>query len=399
MSALLQAGDDRALEFAFQQFSQCSEELIATYKLLQEQVTRLTEELAVVRRAREQEMREKERLASRLDGLLGLLPAGVIAVDASGVVTEANPTAHQLLGEGLVGLPWHKVLSWSAQREASVSGEVLLKNDRWVTLQSTPLPAEEGTLHLLVEVTENHRLQEKLAQHKRLSAMGEMMAQLAHQIRTPLTAARLSVDCLLNSRNPERRERAVQRIESRLGNLEQLVNELLLFARQGEFEESSLSITALLRSVAEHWSECAGERVAIVTDAASGLRISGSEELLRSALNNLVHNAIEASENAVKVQLSATAVDDNWLRLEICDDGPGIPESLQERIFAPFFTTAAGGTGLGLAVTRAIVEAHGGRIDYRPGERGACFELQLPREKRVMTSAAVMVESEAENEN
>lgn len=377
---------DRSLESAFEQFSQCSQELIATYQLLQEQVSHLTAELEIARKARLQELREKEKLASRLDGLMDVLPAGVVLVDENDAVVEANPAAQELLGSGIVGGRWQHLLENAAEHHAPVTGELLLSCGKWVSLSSTGLSSEGGHLYLLADVSQTHRLQEQLAHHKRLSAMGEMTAQLAHQIRTPLTSALLSIDYLRRSADRGRVEKAVRRIESRLHSLEQLVNDMLLFARREEVEKRSVNVAELLLQFEQRSRERYGDNVRVQTECRGDLLISGNGELLFSALDNLIHNAVNAAGFDVRICMRARLVDDGWIQIDVVDNGPGVPEEIGEQVFAPFFTTRRAGTGLGLAVVKGIIEAHGGEIRCITPCDGACFRIRLPQEGAALLS-------------
>ena len=138
---------------------------------------------------RMQELAEKERLANRLQSLLDLLPGGVIVIDGQGVVREANPVARNLLGQPLVGMLWRQVIARNFAPREDDGHEISLKDGRRLSIATRSLHAEPGQLVLLTDLTETRRLQDQLSRHERLSALGRMVASLAHQIRTPLSAA------------------------------------------------------------------------------------------------------------------------------------------------------------------------------------------------------------------
>ncbi len=179
------------LEQAFALFNQMSSQLSESYSLLEERVTELKGQLALVSAQRMEELAEKERLANRLQSLLDLLPGGVIVIDAHGVVREANPAALGLLGEPLVGMLWREVIARCFAPREDDGHEISLRDGRRLSIATRSLNGEPGQLILLNDLTDTRRLQEQLARHERLSALGRMVASLAHQIRTPLSAALL----------------------------------------------------------------------------------------------------------------------------------------------------------------------------------------------------------------
>ena len=176
------------LEQAFAAFNAHSAQLEDAYRELKSQVGVLTRELAAARRERERQQAEKQRLARRLDGLLGALPGGVLVLDGDGRIFECNTAATALLGEPLLEQRWQDVVTRAGAVLAD--GELTLANGRRVGISRRRLDGEPGHILLLTDVTETRRLQALLARNERLSEMGEMAARLAHQIRTPLSLRR-----------------------------------------------------------------------------------------------------------------------------------------------------------------------------------------------------------------
>lgn len=181
----------QGLEQAFALFNQVSSQLSESYNMLEARVSELKGELEVVSAQRMAELGEKERLANRLQHLLDLLPGGVIVIDGQGHVREANPAACELLGAPLVGELWRQVIARSFAPREDDGHEVSLRDGRRLSIATRSLDAEPGQLVLLNDLTETRRLQGQLARHERLSSLGRMVASLAHQIRTPLSAALL----------------------------------------------------------------------------------------------------------------------------------------------------------------------------------------------------------------
>ncbi|WP_287028888.1 histidine kinase dimerization/phospho-acceptor domain-containing protein, partial [Pseudomonas sp. UBA6310] len=217
---------------AYALFEQMSERLSDSYGSLQARVDQLTGELELVSAQRMQELAEKERLAQRLQSLLDLLPGGVVVIDGQGLVREANPVAGQLLGQPLVGVLWRQVIVRCFAPRQDDGHEVSLKDGRRLSIATRSLNGEPGQLVLLTDLTETRRLQDQLARHERLSALGRMVASLAHQVRTPLSAAMLYASHL-NERvlPPEQQQRFAGRLKERLHELEHQVRDMLVFAR------------------------------------------------------------------------------------------------------------------------------------------------------------------------
>jgi two-component system sensor histidine kinase FlrB len=233
---------------------------------------------------------------------------------------------------------------------------------------------------LLQDVTALRAVQARLAQLERLSAMGEMAAQLAHQIRTPLASAILYAGTLGERPAPGAdRSRQAGRLLQVLRHLEALVRDMLLFAHRGAFEVEELTLDDLLGAVRDQLSarlEARGVGLVIAQEAGAAV-LRGSRQALAAALVNLVDNACEAGADRVELGCSRWAP--GRIALEVADNGPGVPDQARGRLFEPFFTTRSGGTGLGLAVVRAVAEAHRGNVELLSGvERGARFRLDLP---------------------
>jgi len=368
------------LEDAFDAFSQVSGELINAYRLLEGRVAGLNEELVEARNGHLEQLAEKECLANRLSLLLESLPGGVVVLDADGVVQECNPAAQTLLGEPLHGALWREVVQRVFAPSPDDGHDISLGNGRRVNISTCSLGREPGQILLIKDVSETRRLQDQLAQLRRLSAMGEMAASLAHQIRTPLASALLYAGTLgRTDLDGHARERFGGKLRAVLGRLEKLVKDMLVFARQGSFEAEALTARDLELALGQSL-EAGVDGTAVgfeVTSEVGQAVIQGNREALLSAFQNLVDNAVQVGGERVVVHLSLTG--HGALRVRVSDDGPGVSEEIQARIFEPFFTTRSAGTGLGLAVVQAVVRSHGGQVwlASQPGQ-GASFIVELP---------------------
>lgn len=374
------AGEARHLAEAFRVFSQASEELAAAYSELQGQVAQLTGELAAANGALRQQYLEKAALTERLTLLLDALPAGVVVLDGSGCVVQANPAADHLLGAAKVGAGWTAIEA--GMLEASETPGEFIAGERRLAVAVTPIDSGGGRIILLHDITEAQHLRTQVERNQRLAAMGEMAAQLAHQLRTPLAAALLYAGNLENAELPAAsRVSIAQKTVARLKHLERLIQDMLLFARGEVLGRESFAVADLLAELTHTFEPLAKNRgiAFIVHDEAGDIALTGNRKSLVSAMTSLLENALQAVETGQgRISLVARAQADSLL-LSVSDNGRGMDAETAARLFEPFYTTRPEGTGLGLAIARGVARAHGGGIEVvsSPGA-GAEFFLTLP---------------------
>ncbi|MDD5580802.1 MAG: ATP-binding protein [Methylobacter sp.] len=366
---------------AFRIFNELSQNLSVSYQGLEEQVAKLHNELVFAHSERLKTLEEKERLASRLEKILAALPAAVIVLDTTGKILDCNAVAIDFLGEPLPGQIWPEVIARSLVPIVDNPHEHHLIDGRRVNLTCNQLENNSGQIILLSNVSEMRTLQDMFAQQKQLSAMGEMVASMAHQVRTPLATAILYASQLNNSAvDNEKRSRFSEKILERLQFLEKQVNDMLIFAKDGRLAMETFSLAGLFNHLREAFKEYAGYSkidLQIINNAFDD-EILGNQNALRGALMNLLNNAVDAAGQEGKIKLSVDQLK-NTLRIAIQDNGPGIANEICPRVFEPFFTTKTNGTGLGLAVVNSVIKAHGGQVQAEsiPGG-GAVFSLNLP---------------------
>ena len=375
--------DTEALRIAFRHFEQVSVDLADSYRQLESRVVDLTDELEAARSERMMQLAETERLAARLKNLLEALPGGVIVLDGEGRVREFNPVALDLLGVLQVGELWREVVARTFAPQWDDGHDISLVSGRRVNLSTQALRGEPGQILLFKDVTETRTLQDQLARHKRLAAMGEMAAALAHQVRTPLASAILH---LSNLRRPQLdeslRNRMSEQALDRVKHLERLVADMLLFARGGAFDAADMTIDELVEGLKADLKLIPAEFEVSIDNRAGDSHIRANRDALLSALRNLIENAVHACEGRGRMWISTASEGADVVELRFRDNGPGIPAAVRDTLFEPFFTTRAQGTGLGLAVTQSVVRAHGGDIMLEPQqeEAGTVFTVRLPRQ-------------------
>ena len=382
LSQSLRQQDEAQLAHAHELLRQMSGQLADSQALLQQQVDSLKQQLQDVRAQRSRELAERACLASRLQNLLDLLPGGVVVLDGNGVVREANPAARDLLGEPLEGQLWRDLIRERFAPRDDDYHEVSLRSGRRVSLATRSLMGEPGQLILINDQTETRQLQTQLARHERLSALGRMVASLAHQIRTPLSTAMLYASHLHDESLPSlHRQRFAARLSGRLQTIEHQVRDMLLFAKGDLPMEDLLDVETLfsnLRQQAEPLVEQAGALCLWRNQCAPGQQLRCNRETLTGALINLIENAIQAGGDKARLKVSARLIE-GQLSLTVVDAGCGMTTEQLAQIGEPFFTTRAQGTGLGVSVVKSVARAHGGSFYLRSkAGRGTCAEVLLP---------------------
>lgn len=222
----------------------------------------------------------------------------------------------------------------------------------------------------------------ELRRKDRLAALGEMAAGLAHEIRNPLGGIALYASMLERQLDGQPKpQNAAMKISQGVRSLDRLVCEILDFAQEDHLQRQTCKLGVVLAEVDQaicHWAdEC--QATVTIDPSAADVIVDCDPPRLRQALLNLLINAVQAAGRNGHASLSASRDDAGEIRIEVSDDGPGIPKDKLDRIFNPFFTTKASGTGLGLAIVHRIAEAHGGSIRAsNRAEGGARFVLSLP---------------------
>lgn len=387
----LAAGNDTQLgraelKQAFTLFNQMSQQLSDSYSFLEDKVEQLSGELASVSAQRMQELAEKEQLADRLESLLQMMPAGVLVLDENGFVSQANPTADDLLlkasgAPSLIGQRWVQLIHRCFKPQNDDGHEISLVDGRKVNLRTAAMANNYGQLILLTDMTETRALQSQLSQHERLSAMGKMVASLAHQIRTPLAAATLYAGHLATDDiQPDTRIRFAGKLQERLHHLENQVRDMLIFARGEAPLNDEVGISELVGGLQDAMEVALQQFQARceIDNQAGDLQLVCNKDALISSLMNLINNALESGEYPIEI-LIRLSVEKQQLKIQVMDNGPGLSPSQKQHMMEPFYTTKSNGTGLGLAVVQAVVRAHRGEFTLADSDLGGLSaELCLP---------------------
>ena len=367
---------------------------------------------------------EREALAAEVrqvqleaDDVLRNIRTGVLTVDADGRLLYANPAAEEILGFrarewlGRSVMPEFARIApefWAAVTATARRGVRLMRVEATVhradhsfpigvttTTLDGPVGARPRVSAIFTDISDSKRLEELHLRAERLEAVAELSSSLAHEIKNPLASIRSSVEQLARSSRSNPDEKFLANLIVRESDrLSRLLSEFLDFARVRVTECRPMDLhqvaEAAIRMVRQHPDCGAGAKITL---EGSPTPMEGDEDLLHRVVSNLVLNAVQAAgpKAAVVVRTGRAAPNDlpgaagidNPVSLRVSDNGPGIPDELQSRLFEPFATGRVGGTGLGLAIVQRAVEAHRGivLVDTKAGG-GTTFTIYFPAARR-----------------
>jgi len=270
------------------------------------------------------------------------------------------------------------VLALEAGAEFHAPAEAL-RRTYLVAAGSTALAAAVFAIGLGLALRALERARLAHGRAERLAAIGAMAAMVAHEVRNPLGILRgqieLAHERLAPTAPPREHERFAEMI-AEVDRLNRLTEEFLGLTRDLPLASSDVDLGALARTVTDEARLIAPGAALTATGEAT---VRADPDKLRQAILNLVLNAAQVGGDGVHIAIEIAA--GARARISVVDDGPGVPADLAARLFEPFATARPGGTGLGLAAARRIVERHGGELvlESRPGARGARFTIYLPQ--------------------
>jgi len=371
---------------------------------------------------RELKLREKYALEiraseERFKVTLNSIGDGVIATDKRGAVTFLNPVAENLIGTDLAQAKGRSILDVfpivneytlkTAENPVEIVLEVghvvgLANHTALVQKDGTQIPIEDsaapiraangdllGVVLVFRDVTGERKAQEAVRKAERLAAASRLSATMAHEINNPLQAITSLV--YLSRTSPEVPPPVVSQLafaERELQRVALITQQTLGFFRDARADET-IDLEKLVESVLELYSgKLKSKDIHIERHFAACPPVQAASGELRQVVSNLITNAADAVQDHGTIGITLECIENDgqtMLHLMVEDDGPGIPPEYKPRLFEPFFTTKREvGTGLGLWLTKEVVERHGGRIESVPradGKPGAAFSTVLPASK------------------
>ncbi|HNX42114.1 MAG TPA: ATP-binding protein [Candidatus Aminicenantes bacterium] len=356
------------LKEAFGRFVQASDELKVSYDALKARAVTLERELRDVNVRLNKSLGETQRLSSYLGDLLNSMSTAIVVVDPSFKVTLVNPASMKLFP----GLRKGRLLAKAApllerlpedetwEKEFDEGGRFFLVSSGLIRNGKRAI----GRFFLLKETTALKEMEAELNRSRQLTAMGEMAAELAHEIRNPLGSIELYASMLeedLEGRGMH--SDYAKAIREEIQRLNNLVTNTLLFTRQVEPLRRAVDVKRFLERIFQLFRplwEMAGVEVSTRVERES---TSIDPDLFERVILNLLLNSLEALRGRatprIAIKVEGRGEETLWT---LDDNGPGIPEEVKKKIFNPFFTTKSRGSGLGLSVCYRIVRAHGGKI-------------------------------------
>ncbi len=389
----------------FATFNHTIKRLNESYAALQERYQKLSDELTATNEKLRAVLEQNIQTTNFLQNVLESLTAGVITVDLDGRINSINRAGcrilqvnhdniitreyEQLFERSLAGANSLCRLLDGGESFRNLEKDVQIAGGNIVPISSSSAPITDsngftvGALEVFVDLSEVKRMQEEMARVKSLAALGEVAAVIAHEVRNPLSgiagfAALLREE--LGDDSPH--VNYVDKIIAGVQKLNRSVTSLLEYARDLRHQPRPGDLGALLTETIDFFRMDLHTR-----NSASKVELqlpnrpvmcAFDRENLGGALVNLLKNADEAMPDGGTISVSITAKKEKVL-LSVADQGTSIPADIREKIFTPFFTTREGGTGLGLALVKKVVDAHQGTIavDSHHGE-GSVFRIELP---------------------
>jgi len=383
------------------------------YRHLERRVRELDFELANKNRELKRNLKEKEEIKNYLHNILESLTTGVIVIDLSGRVTIFNRAAERITGEKsreirgekIDRIPSLKIFSTLAAQPNTIKNgnpkreiemEILQKGTDTVHVIFSSFPATNpqgekiGTAITLQDITQLKKFEEKANRTDRLAAMGEMAAEIAHEIRNPLGSIELFATTLKKElADFEDLKQITEHISSGVRSMNNVISNLLLFIRpQQKPESQKINIFSSLSdslNFSHDLIKTNGRNIDVITEFSSDpLWVQGDSDLLRQVWFNLTMNAVQAMPDGGKLSISANKskgnkTDRNFVEICFMDTGEGVDGANMSKIFNPFFTTKKRGTGLGLAIVHNILKIYGGDIDMESSaDKGTVCRVILP---------------------
>jgi PAS domain S-box-containing protein len=383
---------------------------LATYQSVIQQFKAQGQELE---RLRQQDRQRASATENISDAVISNLTSGVVLFSPVGLVQQANPAAKKILGyaspfslhardifRGATAIrptvqenSLPQILDRAAKtREAIHRLEVdyTTPSGEARVLGITISPVQDragallGTACLISDLTEMSNMAQQVRLQDNMASLGEMSAGIAHEFKNSLATISGYSQMLASDGDQETREFA-QKIALETGNLTRIVTDFLNFARPRGMQREPLDLRAMLE-------DCAKENgVALKLDnLASPSTVVADPTALRQVFSNLMRNSKEAERAGAAITITAQVEDKgNQKIIRICDNGSGIPQDKLPKIFIPFFTTKAEGTGLGLALVHRIVTDHGGTVSVTSSKTGTTFTILLPRVVQEIAGSAI----------
>ncbi|MCD4805895.1 MAG: PAS domain S-box protein [Desulfobacterales bacterium] len=352
-------------------------------------------------------LEEKESAFDQLDllhkSIIESVDSGILTIDLNGNIKSFNKGA-----EKITGFLRSEIINKKLSDVFPVLSSVLNKENQWkqgnrfevvgsgkiLGCSVTPLVDSNrkkiGNTLIFQDLTVIKEMERKIERNKRLAFVGEMAAGLAHEIRNPLASISGPIQMLSKDLRLDETDRKLMQIILRgKDRLDGFVKDFLLLARPKPSERMDINVEVIIDDLLEslRFSHEWREDIEVIKNLCNQTSIYGNKAEIRQVIWNMISNAVQAMPEGGKLKIETSEVFNDtkeYLEILISDNGCGIEEKNQDKVFEPFYTTKKNGTGLGLAIVNRIVESHMGkiRIKSKPGKGTDCIVL-LPRQEEV----------------
>ena len=309
---------------------------------------------------------------------------GVLVVDGQGMIMQMNLSAERLLHKSISQeSPLSETLpilfgEYAMWKQTGSASRDILQLDEGLQARLRFVPIERNAAHGAVIFLEDMQRVRAAAQQIKLAALGRLTANIAHEVRNPLSAISYATELLQEDQGSAKQQRLLQIVLDNTRRINQIVQDVMQLNRRDRAQPEVFELDVMLRAFLEEF--CLAERLergVMVLEAVPGVDVPFDRGHLRQVLWNLCRNALRYGRKLPGSLMLTMGVTNGRAVLDVQDDGPGIPAEHQGKLFEPFFTTAADGTGLGLYIAKELCEANGALLEYHAGGRqpGACFRI------------------------
>ena len=313
--------------------------------------------------------------------------SGILIVNQEGNILYSNPSGMRILGFDPVGKNFENIFHQKIDQEANREELVTEINGRKLIagMSSSRILLQDEDLYLIVfqDLTRIKEMEEKLLEAEKFAVIGEMASNIAHELRNPLATIRASSELLVEEignqyAGNKKASKIANILISESERIENLVKQILTYSKEITLKMEKVNLPELLERIFLKFQQRFPD-VSLTIEGKKDAIIDGDPMWLEEAFSNLIQNSIDAIGDKGKIFVSITKNGTNYT-LFFSDSGDGIPREIEDKIFQPFFTTKRNGTGLGLALTRKIITAHGGIIQWDSEKKG--FTIIFPGEPR-----------------
>jgi PAS domain S-box-containing protein len=392
------------LQKSFNEFNQATSRLQKAFANLEKKFEQINKELEVKNEELKQTIEEKEKVKNYLRNILESLTTGVVVTDLDGKITTLNRCAETFFGisqEQVAGKDTKflfadlNIADWKVFNTDYLpdKGEKVNIKDRIIEIFVSPMRSEQGeimgTVFIMRDISRIEKLEEMAKRTEKLVAMGEMAANIAHEIRNPLGSIELFASLLMKDLKDKNYQSRLSNIITSVKNMDNKISNLLLFTTQKNPIMRKINLHRIIKEVLLFSDPIIKQEGIALSVTYSDVEpyVRGDAEMLKQVFLNILLNSIQAMldggslriETILSHEQEVVSAGNRNIEVRISDTGVGISRENLKRIFDPFFSTRERGSGLGLAIVHNIIHVHNGTIDVESKEKeGTVFSILLP---------------------